>query len=155
MKVSVAMVNPDVGHLSTNSPIKVFSNQNFSCAKPLFNGISTEMEKSNALLISNNYTLKHNYGDGYNWTVMDCDRFKTGRRLFTWRQTTMQGCPGISILSWVLLTSVSLHFLRNDVKKSEKENGDFGCVQCCQSGFLNVFQASSRRVFMESYKMQE
>ena len=80
---------------------------------------------------------------------------KMGHRLFTWRQTTMQGCPGISTLSWFLLTLTSFHFSRNDVKKSEKQNGVNGCVQCNQSDFSMIFQASLTGVFMESYRMQE
>ena len=44
---------------------------------------------------------------------------KKGHRLYILHQTTMQGCPGISILSWFLLMSVSLHSSRNDVKKKK------------------------------------
>ena len=60
----------------------------------------------------------------------------------------MQGCPGISILSWSLLTSTSLHLVRNDATKSEIQNGVNRCVQCSQSNFFMIFQASSTRFFI-------
>ena len=53
------------------------------------------------------------------WTWLLLKIRKTWPTLFTWHQTTMQGCSGITILSWVLLTSASLHSLRNDFKQNK------------------------------------
>ena len=76
-------------------------------------------------------------------------------RLFTWRQTTVQVCPGINIFSWYLLTSTSFHSSWNDVKQNKKQNGVSWCAQCIQSDFFAIFQASSTGVFMELYTLQE
>ena len=40
----------------------------------------------------------------------------------------------------LLLALTSLHFSRNDVKNSEKQNGVNGCVQCSQSDFFVISQ---------------
>ena len=76
-----------------------------------------------------------------------------GRRLFMWRQTTMQGCPGISILSWFLLMFTSFHFSRNEFKNSENKMVSTDVYSAVKATFSWYFQASLTRVSMESYKM--
>ena len=128
--------------IKIDSCMHIYTN---SCLKPLSNPLKAVFKQLKPRL---NHGIHMLFEHGFYLLIL-----KTGRRLFTWRQTQMQGCPGISILSWFLLTSTSLHFSRNYVKKSEKQNGVNGCVECCQSDFFMSFQASSTWIFKESYKM--
>ena len=103
-----------------NSCINIYTH---SCLKPLSNPLKDFFKQLKPCLTHGIHVL---FEHTFYLKIL-----KTGHRLFTWHQTTMQGCPGISILSWFLLTSTSL------------QKGIFGCVQCCQSGFFMIFQVSS------------
>ena len=76
--IQLSMSGQGRRYISKEFPTVNFNFHNFSCNK-LFSGVSTEMEKAKAFLISNKYTFKHQYDDGYSWRVTDCDRFKRSR----------------------------------------------------------------------------
>ena len=122
----------DLQHFKHHSCINIYAH---SCLKPLSNPLKAVFKQLKPCL---NHGIHVLFEHGFYLKIL-----KAGCRLFMWRQTIMQGCPEISILSWFLLTSMSIHFSRNDVKKSEKQNGIFECLHCCQSDFHHDFSCVS------------
>ena len=108
-----------------------------SCLKPLPNPLKAVFKQLKPCLNHGIHVLfEHGF---YLQTV------KTGHRLFMWRQTTMQGSPRISILSWFLLTLPSFHFLRMMSEKAKNKMAStdvYSIVKATFSWFFRLFDGS-------------
>ena len=92
---------PHTGLSNTHSCINIYAH---SCLKPLSNPLKAVFKQLKPCL---NHGIHMLFEHGFYLKIL-----KTGHKLFTWHQLTMQGCPGISILSWFLLKLTSCHFSR-------------------------------------------